>query len=232
MDKFTRLKVSKDVQDMNSKWKNEATPAWEGHGNWCLKTLRHKIWFIRWNKSQEGKGDWEWVAEDEDDDCLAVVLILSSEAKAYSYSFNLHFLSISARKVHWKTFKVYLQIATLENFARPTLLILPMAASHVGWSTWPHSSSNLGNSEGTIIPHSTQDSFFVVIVTHLLPLPSFYFPPFHGCQSHKNSGINVLQANLCLRICFLAPGNPTFQSGEELFFFSHFLFFFLILFYF
>jgi len=77
---------------------------------------------------------------------------------------------------------------------------------------------------GGIIPHSTQDSFFVGSVTHLLPLPSFYFPPFHGCQSHENSGINVLQANLCLRICFLAPGNPTFQSGEELFiyFFPHF----------
>lgn len=118
-----------------------------------------------------------------------------------------------------------MQIATLENFARPTLWILPMAASHVGWSTWPHSSSNFGNSWwGGIIPHSTQDSFFVGSVTHLLPLPSFYFPPFHGCQSHENSGINVLQANLCLRICFLAPGNPTFQSGEELFiyFFPHF----------
>lgn len=80
MDKFTWLKVSEDVEDMNSKWNSEATPAWEGHGNWCLKTLRHKMWFIRWNRSQEGKGDWEWVAEDEDDDCLAVVLILAAEA--------------------------------------------------------------------------------------------------------------------------------------------------------
>ena len=179
------------------------------------------MWFIRWNKSQEGKGHWECIAEDEDDDCLAVVLILAAEARAHSYPTNLHFRSISASKVHWKTFKFCLEIATLEKFARPTLLILLLAASHSSWSTWPHSISNLGQFWGSSCHTSPKTPFFVESVTHLLPLPSFYFPPFRGYRSHENLRINVLQANLCLRICFLVPGNPTFQSGEELFF-SHF----------
>lgn len=134
------------------------------------------MWFIRWNKSQEGKGDLEWVAEDEDDDCLAVVLILAAEARTHSYSTNLHFLSISARKVHWKTFKFYLKIATLEKFARPTLLILLVAASHSSWSTWPHSISNLGQFWGAIIPHSTRDSFFCWECNSSPPSAQFLFP--------------------------------------------------------